>query len=246
MPSHVVDPAGDGPLTSDDPTQDGGAVAWTAHDLLAMDALRPLLDTGGYLPWSDGAMRPSGLVTICNEIVLGGRRRVVELGSGSSTVLLARLLREQGTGATVDAVEHEARWAAWVRERLEREGLSDVARVTHAPLGPHPHADGDLEWYDADALERTLGSGDPVDLLIVDGPPAYEPGTALARLPALPAVLPYLAPDAIVILDDVVRTGETEILGRWEAATDFAFERRPLEAIAVGRAVGAAAAGPPV
>ncbi|HST38530.1 MAG TPA: hypothetical protein VLK58_03435 [Conexibacter sp.] len=75
-----------------------GTVAWTPEDLVALQVLRPLLDTGGYLPWSSGAMRPSALVTICNEIVLGGRRRIVELGSGTSTLLLARLLREQGDG----------------------------------------------------------------------------------------------------------------------------------------------------
>jgi predicted O-methyltransferase YrrM len=225
-------------------TQDGGTVEWTSHDLVALNVLRPLLDAGGYLPWNSGAMRASGLVTICNEIVLGGRRRVVELGSGTSTLLLARLLRDQDEGGTLDAVEHDARWAAWVRERLAQEGLSDVARVTFAPLGTHPFAVDDLEWYDPEALAGAL-RGDPVDLLIVDGPPAYAPGAGLARYPALPAVLPSLSPDAIVVVDDVIRTGEAEILGRWEAETGFVFERRELEAIAVGRDAGTPPPGPP-
>jgi hypothetical protein len=47
-----------------------GTTEWTAHDLFAWEVLRPLLDAGGYLPWSTGAMRASGLVTLCNEIVL--------------------------------------------------------------------------------------------------------------------------------------------------------------------------------
>jgi predicted O-methyltransferase YrrM len=221
-------------------TQDGGTVEWTAHDLVALNVLRPLLD-GPYLPWSSGAMRASGLVTVCNEIVLGGRRRVVELGAGASTLLLARLLREQDEGGTLDAIEHDGRWAAWVEERLAREGLADVARVTLAPLGPHPESAAGLPWYDAGALEGAL-AGDPVDLLIVDGPPAWEPGAGLARFPALPAVLPFLAPGALVVLDDVVRAGEAEILERWEATTPFRFERRELEAIAVGRDAGATAA----
>ena len=63
-----------------------------AEDLHAWHMLRPLLDAGGYLPWSTGAMRAAGLVVVCNEIVHGARTRVVECGSGASTVLLARVV----------------------------------------------------------------------------------------------------------------------------------------------------------
>jgi predicted O-methyltransferase YrrM len=214
-----------------------GTVAWTQHDLVALQVLRPLLDAGGYLPWSSGAMRASGLVTICNEIVLGDRRRVVELGAGSSTVLLARLLREQGGGATLDAIEHDADWAAWVSRRLEREGLASVAQVTLAPLEPHPLGWDGLPWYAQGPLAATL-DGAPIDLLLVDGPPAFDAAAARARYPALAALAPFLAPGAVVVLDDVVRDGEAAVLERWERESAFRFERRPLEAIAIGRAPG--------
>jgi hypothetical protein len=45
-----------------------------------------------------------------------------------------------------------------------------------------------------------------------------------------------MAPDAVVVLDDVVRDGEASALERWERDSVFRFERRPLEAIALGRA----------
>jgi predicted O-methyltransferase YrrM len=210
-------------------------VEWTQHDLLALQVLSPLLAEGGYLPWSSGAMRPSGLATICNEIVWAGRRRVVELGAGASTVLLARLLREQeDPGVRLDAIEHDAAWADWVNARLAREGLDSLARVTLAPLEPHPLGVDGLAWYAAQALEDAL-PGDPIDLLVVDGPPAFAPGMGLARYPALGALAPRLADDAVVVLDDIVRAGEGEVVTRWAAETDFTFERREREAIAVGR-----------
>jgi predicted O-methyltransferase YrrM len=210
-------------------------VEWTAHDLLSLQVLSPLLAEGGYLPWSSGAMRPSGLATICNEIVWAGRARIVELGAGASTVLLARLLREQGVpGVRLDAIEHDAGWADWVNGRLAREGLDDVAHVTLAPLAPHPLGIDGLEWYSAPELSAAV-SGAPIDVLIVDGPPAYDPGMGLARYPALPALASALAGDAVVVLDDILRDGETSIVERWGAETEFAFERRELEAIAVGR-----------
>lgn len=201
-------------------------VGWVEADLHAWHILRPLLDAGPYLPWSDGAMRPGGLVLLCNEIVLGDRERIVECGSGVSTVLLARLLAQRGAG-TLTALEHDEGWARWVTAQLAREGLDVRARVVTAALAP----DG---WYDPTAVEAGLGPA-PIDLLVVDGPPACAPGAGLARHAALSTLAPQLAPGAAVVLDDVVRPGEQEVLRRWEAATPYRFEIRPTEAVAIGR-----------
>jgi SAM-dependent methyltransferase len=205
---------------------------WTDRDLHAWAILRPLLDAGGYLPWSEGAMRPSGLVDVCNEIVLGPRRRVLELGSGASTVLLGRLLRT--TGGTLVAVEHDATWAGWVAERLVAEGLGDTASVVHAPLEQRPeHA---LPWFVADGVDAALAAlGTPPDLLVVDGPPAFRPEDAPSRLPAVAELLERLAPGATIVLDDIGRPGERAVLELWERETALRFERRPEAGIAVAR-----------
>lgn len=191
-------------------------------DLNAWQILRPLLDAGGYLPWNTGAMRPAGLVLVCNDIMYADRTHVVECGSGASTVLLARLLRQRGAG-TLTAVEHDAGWAARVRDLLDREGLGDVATVLHAPLTGEP------PWYDHAALESLPAA---VDLLVVDGPPAYEPADALARLPALAFFAPRLAPGATVFLDDVDRPGEQQVLAEWERTTAWRFTAEPDAAVA--------------
>ncbi|MBJ7330033.1 MAG: class I SAM-dependent methyltransferase [Solirubrobacteraceae bacterium] len=207
-------------------------VGWVSEDLHAWHVLRPLLDAGPYLPWSSGAMRPGGLVEVCNEILLGERQRVLELGSGASTLLFARLLDQQG--GTLEAIEHDARWAAWVTAQLEREDLGGVARVTRASLRPSPHAAGELPWYAADSLAEVLDDA-PFDLLIVDGPPAHADGHGLARYPALGALAAHLTEDAVVVLDDVIRPGETDVLERWEAETAFRFVRHEVQGIAIGR-----------
>jgi predicted O-methyltransferase YrrM len=200
---------------------------------------------GPYLPWGAGAMRPAGLATVCNDIVLSGRRRIVELGSGISTVLLARLLCQRWPpgGFRIAAVEHDARWAQWVTEQLDREGTGADVVVVHALLAPHPEAEGDLKWYDAAALTAGLRAalrGDPIDLLLVDGPPAYAAGHGLARYPALPVLHDWLAPGATVVLDDVERPGEQEVLRRWEHETGLDFDRRADQAgVAVARTADA-------
>ncbi len=132
-------------------------------------------------------------------------------------------------GFRIAAVEHDARWAQSVTEQLDREGTGSDVVVVHAPLAPHPRAERGLTWYDDAALTgglRTALRGDPIDLLLVDGPPAYAAGHGLARYPALPVLCDLLAPGATVVLDDAERPGEREVLRRWEHETGLDFDRR--------------------
>ena len=175
-------------------------------------------------------MRPGSLVAVCNDVIVNGRRRVVELGSGVSTVLLARLLTRlcPRGGWRIAAVEHDASWAQRVTDQLDRETIGRHVSVIHAPLVPHPLAAADLLWYDDAAMAAGLDvmlRGDLVDLLVVDGPPAYVTGQGLARFPALPVFQHRLAPGATVVLDDIDRPGEQEVVRRWERSTSLVFER---------------------
>jgi Methyltransferase domain len=193
-------------------------------DLHAWQILSPLLSRDPYLPWTSGSMRPAGLVTVCNEIVHGSRTRIVECGSGLSTVVLARLLRERGEGALV-ALEHDSHWAALVEEQLRREDLGEIARVHYAPLGGEP------PWYDLHAGDRLP---DKVDLLIVDGPPAFDPRHGNRRAPALSWFKDRLVDGATVILDDIDREGEREVLSGWEESSDWRFTLDVLTGTASG------------
>jgi hypothetical protein len=205
------------------PVADG----FRAQDLHAWPMLSPLLVQGGYLPWTTGSMRPAGLVALCNEIVHGGRTRIVECGSGVSTVLLARLLREREVGSLI-ALEHDRHWAALIGAQLGRERLDGIARVIHAPL------QGEPPWY---RLNEPSAMPDEIDLLIVDGPPASEPGHGGRREPALPRFAQHLTADAAVILDDINRPGERTVLARWEASTNWRFALDEPAGVAVGRQV---------
>jgi len=219
-------------------------------DAAAAAAMTALTATGPYLPWGAGSMRVAGLVAVCNDMVLAERRRVVELGSGTSTILLARLLRQRwpAGGYRQVAVEHDAAWAGWVTNQLEREGLSEGTTVVLAPLVPHARAAQGLAWYDDDILRQGLDQvlgGDLIDLLIVDGPPADTAEKVLSRYPALPVLAARLAPGATVVLDDVERPGEQEVLRRWEHESELRFDRRAhIAGVAIGHTSQARRAAP--
>ena len=160
-----------------------------------------------------------------NEIVHGARTRIVECGSGVSTVVLARLLRERGACRLV-ALEHDRDWAALVREQLRREALDGTARVLDAPL------EGEPPWY---GPARLVEVPDEVDLLVVDGPPACDAGHGMRRAPALPRFEECLVVGAAVMLDDIARPGERDVLARWEASTDWRFALDERAGVAIGR-----------
>lgn len=211
--------------------------ARSRQDLAALQILAPL--STGYLPWSSFALRPSALVGILNEIVIHRRRRVVELGGGVSTLYLGRLL--QRLDGRQDTVEHDEDWATLLDEQLAAEGLGEVVNVVHAPLAPTSRGwEPGAQWYAEDKV-ADLRSGEPVDLLVVDGPPAWSRERRHARYPALPFFRDLLAPRAAVILDDIDRRGEREVVARWEDEHGIAFERRFSDgSIAVGRLPGPA------
>ncbi|KOV79602.1 class I SAM-dependent methyltransferase [Nocardia sp. NRRL S-836] len=203
-------------------------------DLSALQRLGPL--SSEYLPWTSGELRPAALVAVMDEIVLGARTVLVELGCGSSSVLLARLLAQRGFGHLL-SIEHDERTAAFVASQLRREGLSTVARVVHAPLSRHPAAlSRHGQWYAPQLVhDEVFGYVDAfglVDLLLIDGP-----GFGDSRYPALPVLRGVLAPGATVLVDDADRADEQSVLVRWAEEFGVRFRNAPRTSIAVGVAL---------
>lgn len=204
------------------------------NDLKALHALAPLA-SHSYEPWSTFAMRPAGLVSVLNDIVVNGRTSVVECGAGLSTFYVARVMRDRG--GHLRSLEHDAGWAKFVGAQLVREGLSDHATVIHAPLSPVSYGwdPGRWLWYTEDTVADVV-SGATIDLLVVDGPPAASPGLAHARYPAVSILRPVLAKDYTIVLDDIHRRGEQEIVARWEQELGITFHRRFSRGrVAIGR-----------
>lgn len=189
------------------------------------DRSHPLLESalaaGPSLEGSDWALDDDGLEAVL-EALAGGRSRSIECGSGVSTILIARALRDRG-GGSLQALEHDREWARSVRRRLAAERLEGFARVIDAPLIEDP-LHGGVPWYEPAAVAELEGGA---DLLLVDGPPGGgEAGAEEARRPALAALATKLAPGCLVALDDANRPGEQRVLADWEARFGIEFARR--------------------
>lgn len=171
-----------------------------------------------YIPWTASALRPAAMAQLLNEVIVNGRRTIVEFGAGISTIYFSKLLAS--TGGTLISIEDDTEWAKIVSDLLAEQGLEKKSKVVIAPLKSCDNGVDGLLWYDSQVVKQAL-TGQTVDLVLVDGPKAHKPDLKLARYPAFPEVQPYLAERAAIALDDFARPGEQEVIERWKRLPTF-------------------------
>jgi predicted O-methyltransferase YrrM len=150
-------------------------------------------------------------------------RRVVECGSGLSTLLVGYALEKLGEGQIL-SMEHLVDWSDMTRTRIEQHGLQRHAVVFHAPL-EEIEVPGmrSWKWYDPNCWVEWK----QIDLLIIDGPPAWKDESA--RYPALPLLWNYLSDGAIIFLDDTGRPGEKAVIAKWLTLYPGRLSRKDVE-----------------
>lgn len=134
---------------------------------------------------------------------------ILELGSGSSTLLIALALERFGIQAHVASVEHHIDHLARTAAGLEQEGLRQRVELIHAPLTSIRIGEAAYQWYEPSFIERI----EMIDMLVIDGPPGDT--CPKARFPALPLLRKKLALGARILLDDANRDDESTILATW-------------------------------
>ena len=145
------------------------------------------------------------LLLLARQVLAQKPGLVVEFGSGVSSVIIARCLQLNGGGRLL-SFDHDPGFAELTRRRLKRAGVPGEVRA--APLRPGHDGYGG-SWYDHGELP------DGIDLLVIDGPPAWREEQAESRGSAAPAAFAKLAPGGIVLLDDAARPGEQRVAARW-------------------------------
>lgn len=144
------------------------------------------------------------LLLLARAILSEKPESIVEFGSGTSSVVIARCLEINGTGRLL-SFDHSPSFAEITRRQLARRKLDAEIRIV--PLRP-AHAPSERgAWYEAGDLP------DAIDMIIVDGPPStLHPET---RSGAGPAAFAKLREGGVVFLDDASRAGERKVAARW-------------------------------
>jgi len=133
-------------------------------------------------------------------IIVKQPRRILELGAGISTLVMADQLSLSGLGETswVTSLEEDSHQAERINRFLRRNQWGFPDLVEHAQL-----VDGFYDWAPF--------VGEEFDLLLVDGPSGQHQSRAKAS-----RLFPYLAvEDAVVVLDDTQRPYEASVVQDW-------------------------------
>ena len=172
-------------------------LAHVYHQFEAVEQLLPLLKLSAPLPPSRGwAASPDFLLTLAHVTRKVKPRLTVELGSGISTLVLAKSGAEK-----IVSLDHSVEFGTQTKEMLSSHGVRGVDIRIHE-LETYP---GGYKWY----AKSTYKGLSKIDLLVIDGPPSST--NPDARYPAFEHLISLLSPKATVVLDDVYRDEERKL-----------------------------------
>ena len=179
-------------------TKELKAEVWQSYrQIEAMQQLLSLLKFSAPVPPTRSwAASPDLLLTLAQLVQKHNPKLVVELGSGVSTLVVAKAGAKK-----VISIDHSGEFADKTREILKEHKVRGV-EIRVAQLKAHISG---VDWYDT-AVIKDLKR---IDLLIVDGPPGSK--NPEARMPARAEFIAKLSPKAIIVIDDVNREGERKL-----------------------------------
>ena len=161
--------------------------------------------------------------------------KIIELGSGTSTLVIAAALKRIGKGRFL-SFEHDHAYLEKTRALLQACDLQDYVELLYTPLEKLDLDDQSYRWYDLpyDLIDHMIGRSQ-LDLLLVDGPPAAT--NHHARYPAMVRLRDYCSESTVVLLDDAAREEEQEILGRWDELLGGGYSHQMLSNVRHGPAL---------
>lgn len=164
-------------------------------------------------PWSLGE---DAFAAILREVGPGPVTRVLEFGSGASSVRLAL----NWPHAEVLSIDHDPKYAAATRELATQYDTTNL-RVEVRPLGWKLRAGGLYQSYQDGPLPESL------DVVLVDGPPQQ---TRRGREACLHMVATRLVVGGVVFLDDCQRPEERAAVRNWQRSYPGVFSFHEIDA----------------
>jgi hypothetical protein len=160
-------------------------------------------------PTADGwTLAPDALGFVTKVVEKVRPRHVLELGSGLSTRVLSRAARGI-EGCVISSVDHDPQYN-WETDGAKTEPGGARLAFQLAPLVVREFGGKLAGAYAIDPTK--LGSREPVDLVVIDGPPVNLGG----REGTLYQVMDYARAGTVVLLDDSKRPEERAAIRAWE------------------------------
>ena len=175
----------------------------------ALTAIHSIINFRYPLPQMRGwPVSPDFANLILQTIISEKPQKIVEIGSGISSVLIGYVLEKIGKGKLI-TLDHEKRFQEKTLNDLKNHNLSSYVQVEFAPLVEYNIQGQKWLWYDI----KGINGLQEIDILIVDGPPAQTQN--YARFPAFPLLKEKLSSKYLLLTDDGNRDEEKHVIEKW-------------------------------
>jgi predicted O-methyltransferase YrrM len=146
-------------------------------------------------------------------IVTNKPLNIVELGSGTSSLIILKTLKKLGCKYRLTSVDSDKIFLEKTKNLLLAEDVydEDNVKLIFAPIKELILGEEKYKWYDRDKLNFDF---DKIDLLFIDGPIGKL--CKNSRYPALVIMKKYLKEGSMAILHDAKRKDELEIVDLWK------------------------------
>ena len=157
------------------------------------------------------AASPDFLRIIVEKILAQNPKQILELGSGSSTIVLAEFLKKTKKSIKLISVDERKESYLNTFAQLKNRKLNKKVSLLFCPLTQYRTRFKNYKWYSIP--EKVLKK--KFDLVIIDGPSTLN--DPLSRQFTLDRLRRAAASNCTFIMDDAGRPGEQEILQKWVA-----------------------------
>lgn len=173
-------------------------------------------------PSRSWAASPDLILEIVSQIRNRKPLLVVELGSGLSTIWIARALRENGIGKLI-TFDHDSKYGEQTRAQLQLQELDSFVELRFGELEESSWQDNTQRWYPRHLFSDLQN----LDLLVVDGPPQTK--NQNHRWPAMWELESKMNSSSIIILDDAFREEESALANAWSQLGNYFLEIKAFE-----------------
>ncbi|MEL4455026.1 class I SAM-dependent methyltransferase [Lutimonas vermicola] len=167
----------------------------------------------GFFPKSSYSLSPTTLLHVINEIIINDRSQILEIGSGISTLYLAKVIKDNNLDSTLLSLDEDEKWQQVIKENLKKIECEHLVTFKTASLKEGNYG----YWYDDKIVSEFLCRKNyQFDLVLVDAPSTTVDKTA--RDGAIPFLTNnnLLSEEYVIFLDDTFREKEYKISLSWQ------------------------------
>jgi len=185
--------------------------------------LSQLFSNNEFIPFTAWSISPSTILHVLYDILFNEKKNIIEFGSGSSTLYIAKFLQLQKLqNVKFYSIESDKVWIEKLENLAKQYGVLDYMHIIYSPIS---NVDEKLswkeqtKWYDAEKIKVDLDINQNYDLLLVDGP--WGGISPYARYSVVPFLKNNLSAEVSIYLDDTFRIEEFEIIQQWGKLLDI-------------------------